>query len=64
MSIKYVKSVKATCDDECYRITPKGIAALALLYSNLVDDICDDRIDEFWAQFEEGMRQNNYVHKN
>lgn len=61
-----------TCDCECeceddgdnaFCITPKGIAALTLLNTGLVDDIADPRIDGFWVLFESRMGKLGYVER-
>ena len=47
--------------EEFWRITPKGIACLALVDAGLVDDIMDNRIDDFWDIFVEGMMMHGYM---
>lgn len=50
------------CDDNTlYRITPKGIAVIAMLDTGLILTTSDARIDKFWDIFEEGMRNAGYV---
>ena len=46
---------------EEYRLTPKGIAVIAMLQTGLVSDMDDPRIDGFWTIFETIMRRNGYV---
>lgn len=46
---------------EEYRLTPKGIAVIAMLQTGLVSDMDDPRIDGFWTIFEIIMRGNGYV---
>lgn len=48
-------------DDERFAITPKGIAASALIMTGLVESMDDWRIDGFWAIFETKMRECGYV---
>ena len=47
--------------EETYRITPKGIATLAMMQTGLVEDMDDPRIDGFWTIFEAIMTENGYV---
>lgn len=47
--------------EETYKITPKGIATLALLQTGLVNEMDDPRIDGFWTIFEAMMRRNEYI---
>lgn len=46
---------------EEYRLTPKGIAVIAMLQTGLVSDMDDPRIDGFWTIFEAVMKRNGYV---
>lgn len=46
-------------EEECYVITPKGIAYLCL--SNIGIDLTDSQLDAFWILFEHCMRQNEYL---
>ena len=48
-------------EDEKYRLTPKGIATVALMQSGLVYDIHDPRIEGFWRLFEQDMRNSEYI---
>jgi len=48
-------------EDEELMLSPKGIATLALLQVNLVNDGEDPRIDGFWTLFETMMRKSGYV---
>ena len=48
-------------DEEVYELTPKGIFALALLKTKLIEDVMDWRIDTAWTIFELVMKQNGYI---
>lgn len=47
--------------EEMYRLTPKGIAVLAMLQTGLLEDMVDPRIEGFWTIFEALMTRNGYV---
>ena len=55
------------CDCECdeddvlYKITPKGIACLAMLRAGLVASIDDPRVDGFWELFQADMVESGYT---
>lgn len=48
-------------DNAVYKITPKGIAALALKQCGLVQSIDDDRVNGFWKIFSVDMEQCGYI---
>lgn len=49
--------------EEKWRITPKGIALLALIQTGLLDDSDDPRFDGFWTIFEAVMERHGYITK-
>ena len=64
MQVDDYSSQTYTADSESkeeYRLTPKGIAVIAMLQTGLVSDMDDPRIDGFWTIFETIMRRNGYV---
>lgn len=44
-----------------YVITPKGIAALAMLQCGLIQNIDDPRFGGFWALFTSDMTRLGYI---
>lgn len=46
---------------EEYRLTPKGIAVIAMLQTGLVSDMDDPRIDGFWTIFKASMKGHGYI---
>lgn len=48
-------------DEAVYVIAPKGIAALALLQSGIIQSIEDPRFEGFWTLFENDMKKHNYI---
>ena len=55
-----------SCDGGCmreekYRLTPKGIAVLAMMQTGLLEDMDDPRIEGFWTIFEAIMTRSGYV---
>ncbi len=52
---------KSTEDEAVYVITPKGIAALALMQSGIIQSISDPRFEGFWALFENEMKRHDYI---
>lgn len=44
-----------------YVLTPKGLFALALTRTNLVEDKDDWRVDAAWTVFEIMMKEHGYV---
>lgn len=49
-------------DEETYRLTPKGVTAIAMIESGIVNTIDDPKIAEFYDLFEKYMRKAGYVH--
>lgn len=47
--------------ENVYKITPKGIATLALLQTGLVNEMDDPRIEGFWTIFKAVMQRHDYV---
>lgn len=47
--------------EEKYRLTPKGIAVLAMIQTGLIEDMDDPRIEGFWSIFEAIMTRNGWV---
>lgn len=60
------ESGRAECLDEegeeIYRITPKGVTAVAMIESGIINDAEDPMLDEFYSLFEKYMRKAGYVH--
>lgn len=50
-------------EEEAFVITPKGIAALAMLNTGLIYSLDDPLFDTFWDNFERDMIRLGYVHK-
>lgn len=48
-------------DNVLYKITPKGIASVAMLQCGLINSIEDPRLEGFWTLFEAGMRNSGYI---
>lgn len=49
------------CDEETYRVTPKGIAWLCLKLVGLLDTHQEGKFNAFWILFEEYMREAGYI---
>ena len=47
--------------EEQYKITPKGIAVVAMMETGILEDMDDPRIEGFWTIFEALMTSNGYV---
>lgn len=58
---KVYTSTANSGNKEEYRLTPKGIAVIAMLQTGLVSDMDDPRIDGFWTIFEASMKRHGYV---
>lgn len=53
---------KTTRDNEArYRLTPKGIAGIALMESGLIQNTDDPRFEEFWKLFVADMEKFGYA---
>ena len=48
-------------NEECWKLTPRGVAVAALLESDLIADVDDERADLFWELFVALMILNGYV---
>lgn len=59
LECEYRKAVELP-DDECFVLTPKGIAAEALMLSGLCE-YGDRRIETFWKIFSLGMEKSGYI---
>lgn len=50
-------------DDAIYRITPKGLAILAMIDAGLITNMDDRRFDRFWDEFYNGMINAGYIER-
>jgi len=50
-------------EEAVYRITPKGIATLAMLDVGLITSMDDKRFNSFWDKFCDGMINAGYVER-
>ena len=53
--------VKIRKEEPTYKITPLGLAAVALKIAGLVASIDDERIEVFWDEFENSMKRAGYI---
>lgn len=49
------------CNEETYRVTPKGIAWLCLNLTGLIDTHHEGQFNAFWILFEEYMKKAGYI---
>lgn len=49
---------------EAYKISPKGIAVMAMIRSGLIRSAADPRFLGFWELFESNMRKHGYASEN
>lgn len=49
------------CEEETYRLTPKGIAWLCLKEVGLIGTHQEGQFNAFWILFEEYMRKSEYI---
>jgi len=50
-----------TPKEETFRITPKGIAALAMIQCGLIQSMDDPRLGGFWTIFSNDMQEHGFV---
>ena len=48
-------------DDTLYKVTPKGLACLAMLRTGLISSTNDPRLDGFWELFDADMAAAGYT---
>ena len=50
-------------DDAIYRITPKGLATLAMIDAGLITSTDDRRFYRFWDEFYNGLINAGYIER-
>ena len=55
------KKNKQKQDEECYVITPKGIAVLAMIKAGIYANITDEQFEMFWEDFDTSMEECGYI---
>lgn len=44
-----------------WKLSPKSCAIVAMLDSEIIDDIDDERVDKFWRLFQSNMLKRGYI---
>ncbi len=47
--------------EDAFRITPKGIAAIAMIQCGLIQSLGDPRLKGFWTIFSNGMQAHGFI---
>lgn len=47
------------CDE--WKLSPKGCAIAAMLDSEIIDNIDDERVNKFWRLFQSNMLKCDYI---
>jgi hypothetical protein len=49
-------------NEERWRLTPKGLAFIAMQQVGLINDMDEPRFEGFWTIFERLMERHGYIH--
>lgn len=56
-----VETIRRKDMSDTWKLSPKGCAIVAMLDAKIIDDINDERLNDFWRSFQLSMLKCDYI---